>query len=97
MAAPSGNTVLVEQWFTVLWRSTANWVAVLGFWAPEAAAWALSHLDSVPPELLSPENKNIARAAIIMVGVPLARIWKQRALRRAVAKQAGAQKQSTAR
>lgn len=81
----SGSGVLVEQWPTVLWRSSANWAAWLSVLLPDIIAWALSHLDMIPSELLSPENKNIARIVLVSIAVPLARIWKQRALRRAVA------------
>lgn len=88
---PQPSSVLVEHWPTVLMGSAANWAAWIALGLPDLVAWILSHLDSVPPELLSLENRNIARIALVSIAVPVARIIKQEALRRALDRKTAAQ------
>lgn len=87
-------SMLVDHWPTVLMGSAANWAAWIALGLPDIVAWLLSKLDSVPPELLTLENRNIARIILVSIAVPIARIIRQEALRRALAKKTKAAQQA---
>lgn len=85
---PPTPSVLIDDWPTVLMGSAANWAAWIALALPDIIAWVLSHLDLVPTELLSLENRNIARIVLVSIAVPVARIWRQEALNRALDRKA---------
>jgi hypothetical protein len=68
--------MLVSNWKTVLTKSWAVWVALLGLITPELLEWIADNAASFPFE---DHHKNWLRAACLAL-IPVVRILQQQAL-----------------
>lgn len=73
-------SIFVANWKEVLSRSAVVWVGLIGAFLPEVPGWILKAIDSGQADFLSPEAKNYLRMFLMVVAIPLARIWKQQKL-----------------
>jgi hypothetical protein len=73
--------MLVENWKEVLRKAAVVWVGVLGALLPELPDLVLKWLASdESAQVLSVEQKNWIRAAVLFFVIPLARVWQQQSL-----------------
>lgn len=73
--------MLIANWKQVLVKSATVWVAVIGAIIPELPDLLIRWLSDPSSEVLSPNAKNWLRMVIMIVLVPIARVWQQRNLR----------------
>jgi hypothetical protein len=72
---------LVDNWRTVLAKSTAVWLSVLGAILPEVPDLVLRWLaDDSSSQVLTPQTKNWIRGLLMFFVIPLARIIRQQSL-----------------
>lgn len=73
--------MLVENWKEVLRKAAVVWVGVLGALLPEVPDLVLKWLASdASAQVLTLEQKNWIRTAVLFFVIPLARIWQQQSL-----------------
>lgn len=73
--------MLVSNWKSVLARSATVWVSVIGAVLPEVPDLVLRWLaDDSSATLLTPEQKNYIRMALMFFVIPIVRIIRQQSL-----------------